>query len=89
MWAQTPPGGSTPTHSRRKFGEPVTSSEGTTPELTGALVVVDVVDEQIEGAEPLDQARLDLVPLVGRHHPGDDVEGPGPVGRAAGVPRRR
>ncbi len=34
MWAQMPPGGSTPTHSRRKLGEPVTSSDGTTPELT-------------------------------------------------------
>ena len=34
MWAQMPPGGSTPTHSRRKLGEPVTSSAGTTPALT-------------------------------------------------------
>ncbi len=43
------------------------------------LVVVDVVDEQVEGVQPLDQSRLDRVPLIGGHHPGDDVEGPGAV----------
>ena len=84
MWAQTPPGGSTPTHSRRKFGDPATSSDGDHPGAHRALVVVDVVDEQVEGVEPLDQPGLDGLPLVGRHDPGDDVEGPGPVdsGRA-------
>ena len=52
---------------------------GDDPRAHRPLVVVDVVDEQVEGVEPLDQARLDQVPLVGRHDPGDDVEGPGPV----------
>jgi hypothetical protein len=43
------------------------------------LLVVDVVDEQVEGVEPLDEPGLDQVPLLGRHDPGDDVEGPRPV----------
>ncbi len=46
---------------------------------TGAhrsLVVVDVVDEQVERVEPLDQARFDKLPLLGGHHPGNDIEGP-------------
>ena len=85
MWAQMPPGGSTPTHSRRKLGEPETSSAGTTPGADRPLVVVDVVDEQVEGVQPLHQARLDHLPLGRRDHPRDDVEGPRPVDAGAVV----
>ena len=76
MWAQMPPGGSTPTHSRRKLGDPVTRSAGTIPSLTDALVVVAVVDEQVEGGQPLDQAGFDDLPLVAGDDPRDDVERP-------------
>jgi hypothetical protein len=43
------------------------------------LVVVHVVDELVEGRQPLDEAGLDAAPLGGVDDPGDDVEGPGPV----------
>ena len=38
------------------------------------LLVVDVVHEAVERADPLLQARLDDRPLLGRDEPGDGVE---------------
>ena len=43
------------------------------------LVVVDVVDEPIEGDEALLESLGDARPLAGLDDPGDDVEGPGAV----------
>ena len=79
MWAQMPPGGSTPTHSRRKLGEPVTRSAGHHALAHRPLVVVAVVDEQVEGGQALDEAGLDDLPLVAGDDPRDDVERPRPV----------
>jgi hypothetical protein len=39
------------------------------------LVVIDVVDEGIEGVDALLKSALDVVPLAGGHNPGDQVEG--------------
>ena len=47
-----------------------------------ALVVVEVVDEPVEGHETLDEAALDRGPFGGLDHPGDDVERPRPVDAA-------
>ncbi len=66
-------------HSGRKLGEPVMRSNGHEPGLDGALVVVDVVDEEVERPESLDEALSDPGPLRRGEHPGDDVEGPGAV----------
>ena len=38
------------------------------------LFVVDVLTEQVEGGDPLDEAALDVGPLVGRDDAGDQVE---------------
>ncbi len=40
---------------------------------------VQVADEQVEGGEPLDEPRREALPLLGRDHPRNDVEGPVPV----------
>ena len=40
---------------------------------------VQVVDEKVEGGEPLDEPARDPLPLLGRDHAGDHVERPGPV----------
>ena len=42
-------------------------------------VVVDVVDEQVQGPDPLLQPALDPVPLVGGDQPGDRVERDDPL----------
>ena len=42
--------------------------------LEDLLVVVDVVEEGVERADALAQARGELAPLVRRQHPRDDVE---------------
>src|SRR6267142_45122 len=39
-----------------------------------ALVLVDVVDEEVQGPHALDEPGLDLVPLPGRNDPGHEVE---------------
>ena len=87
MWAQMPPGGSTPMHSGLKFGEPVMRSNGTTPERTDPLVVVHVVDEEIEGPQALHQPFAHPGPLRCGQNPGDDVEGPGAVEDGIAVDR--
>ena len=42
-------------------------------------ITVEVVDEQVQRREPLDQSGGDRLPLVGRDHPWDHIEGPRPV----------
>jgi hypothetical protein len=42
--------------------------------LEDLLLVVEVVQEQVEGGDPLDQARLEPGPFVGRDDPRDQVE---------------
>ena len=85
MCAQIPPGGSTPMHSGRKFGEPVMRSNGHDPGLDGPLVVVHVVDEEVEGPQSLDQSLADPGPLRRGQDPGDHVEGPGAVEHGVAV----
>ena len=63
----------------RHPGEENTSSAGHDPFGDGALVVVEVVEEVVQGCEALAQAGLDAGPLRAGEHPGDDVEGPGAV----------
>ena len=53
------------------------------PGLEDLLAVVDVGEEEVERAEPLLEAALDHLPLVGRHDPGHEVEREDAVG--AGV----
>lgn len=43
------------------------------------LVMVDVIEEHIEGAQPLLQARLNARPFASRNDPGNDVERPGAI----------
>ena len=50
------------------------------PGLEDLLVVVDVVEEEVERAEPLLEAALDHLPLVGRHDPRHEVEREDPLG---------
>jgi hypothetical protein len=38
------------------------------------LVIVDILDEGIEGEDPLLQAALDLLPVIAGNDAGDDVE---------------
>ncbi len=42
--------------------------------------MVEVVDEQVEGLDPLLEAGLDLAPFVVRNDPRHDVEGKDPFG---------
>ena len=51
--------------------------------LDDLLGVVDVVDEQVQRADPLLEAPLDPVPFGGRHDPGDEIEGKDPLGAGA------
>ncbi len=39
------------------------------------LLVVNVVDKQVQGGDPLGQPPLEPVPLAGPEHPRHDVEG--------------
>jgi hypothetical protein len=48
--------------------------------LQDLLVMVDVVDEGVEGADALLEAVLETNPLLGRKHPGHDVERDQPFG---------
>ena len=50
------------------------------PRLEDLLAVVDVGEEEVEGAEPLLETALDHLPLVGRHDPGHEVEREDAVG---------
>ena len=43
------------------------------------LLVVDVVDEPVQGDQPLDETALDDRPLVTGDHAGDEIERPGAV----------
>jgi len=42
--------------------------------LEDLLLMVEIVQEQVEGRDPLDQARLEALPLGGRDDPRDQVE---------------
>ena len=42
-------------------------------------LVVDVIEEGLKGADALGHAAFQHAPLVGRDHPGDDVQGEGPL----------
>ena len=79
MWAQTPTGRVGAHALGAEVRRAVHQLGRDDAVLDDALVVVEVVDEQVEGAEPLDEAGLESVPLVGGDDPGDDVERPGPV----------
>ncbi len=48
--------------------------------LDDFLAVIDVVQEQVEGADALEQAGLQLAPLGARQNARDDVEGDQPLG---------
>jgi hypothetical protein len=48
--------------------------------LDDALVVVEVVEEEVEGGDALDQAALQIFPLLGADDPWDEVEGEDPLG---------
>ena len=65
MWAHTPTGGSTPTHSGRKLTESAEQLGGEHAVGDDLLVAVEVVDEEVERGEALDQPGLDAVPLGG------------------------
>ena len=58
-------------------------SAGMTPSLRIDLVVIDVVDEQVQRADPLFEAPLDPVPLGRRDDPRDEIEGKDPLGAGA------
>jgi hypothetical protein len=47
------------------------------------LAVIDVVDEQVQRADPLFEAKLDPCPFGGRHDPRNEVEGKNPLGAGA------
>ena len=83
MWHQTPPGGFMSTHCFRKLLAVLMISAGMTPSLTIVLVVVDVVDEQVQRADPLLEALLDPVPFGRRDDPRDEIEGKDPLGAGA------
>ena len=83
MWHQTPPGGFRPTHCFRKLLAVPTMLGGDDAVLDDLLVVVDVVDEQVQRADPLLEAALDPVPFGGRDDPRDDVERKDPLGAGA------
>ncbi len=55
--------------------------------LHDLAVVVDVLDEAVEGAQPLRQATLDLSPLGGRDDARDQVERERPVHHRVGIVR--
>ena len=79
MWAQMPPGGSTPTALRVEGGSSEDEVGGHHTGGQRALVVVHVVEKQVERRQALDEARLDPLPFGDRHDPRDDVEWPGPL----------
>ena len=49
------------------------------PVAEDALLVVDVVEEEVERAHALDEAALEQAPLVARDHARDEVEGEDPL----------
>ena len=63
-----------PAASRRNPSDDATSHHGTMPSLDGSpLADVEVVEEAVEHRDPLDEPGLDVVPLVGRDQPGEQV----------------
>ncbi|MEZ5256446.1 MAG: hypothetical protein R2705_06030 [Ilumatobacteraceae bacterium] len=46
----------------------------------GAVAVVEVLEELVEGPDPLDEPALEQPPLVGWDHPGNEVEWEGSFG---------
>ena len=45
--------------------------------------MIDIVEQQVEGGDPLNDAAFYLPPFIGRQHPRDRVEGQDAVDRAA------
>ncbi len=70
-------------HCFRKLAGRADDVGGDDAVLDDLLVVVDVVDEQVQRADPLLEAPLDPVPFGGRHDPGDEIEGKDPLGAGA------
>ena len=83
MWHQTPPGGFRPTHCFSKAAGRRDDVGGDDAVFDDGLVVVDVMNEQVQRADPLLEAALDHVPFGGGHDPRDEIEGKDPLGAGA------
>ena len=70
----TPPGGRMPCTGRAKCGRLTISDHGTIAGADDLALVVDVVDERVERADPLRQPALDRRPLRRGDDPRDEVE---------------
>ena len=79
MWAQAPKGGWMPTQAGRKLCDPFQHLARKDAVADDPLGVVEVVDEDIQGAQALLQAGLDLLPFASGKDARDDVKGPGAV----------
>lgn len=75
-----------PTHCGRKLAELASSSGGQDAILEGTLIMVNIINQEIEGLHSLLEARLRTAPLFGRDNPGNYVEWPCPInGIAFGI----
>ncbi len=79
MWAHTPNFGMNAAALRPEVGRVGEQLGGEHAVGDDLLFVVDVVDEAVEGDEPLHESALHERPLVAGDHPGDDVERPGAI----------
>ena len=47
--------------------------------LDAALIVIEIVDEEVQRPHPLHQAPFDLVPLAFANDPGDEIQRPAAI----------